>query len=122
MRTEEIMITHEMAHNLVRCVTGTFIANIPATGYTEMELCKLARKLSFMVDADVKWRSLDELVVKLLELTEVERGIHDDLDVTPDGTIDNTDSLIQCIESEALDLIEFVLMQAGFYPHWELAA
>ncbi|MCP1414362.1 hypothetical protein [Paenarthrobacter sp. A20] len=122
MRDKEIMFTHEMAENLVRCVTGTFTCEIPAAGYTEMELCTLARKLSFMVDADVRWRSLDELVVKLMELTEVEQGIHDDLELTPDGTVDNRHVLIQRIETQALELIEFVLMQAGFYPHWELAA
>lgn len=119
---KEVMITHEMAENIVRCVAGSFAAEMPAGGYTEMELCSLARKLSFMLDADVRFRALGDVVEKVLELCEVDRGTHDDLDVSRDGTIDNRDSLVQCIESECLDLVEFVLMQAGFRPHVEVAA
>lgn len=119
-----LMFDRSMAADVIRYVTGSFAVDGPAD-YTEDELQTLARKLSFMIDADVQWTALDHLVETVRELEELDRGTHTMHEVWRDGTVDNTLWLIDNIEGRIRESVEYVLMTSHFrarYADLHLAA
>jgi hypothetical protein len=120
-----LMLTKPMAHSVVRFVAGSFAADMPMGGYTETELQTLSRKLSFMIDADVQWTTLDHLVETLRELDELDRGGHHMLNVNRSGTVDNSIWLLDNIQQRITEAVGYVLMTAHFsasYNELKLAA
>lgn len=112
-----LMFDRSMAAQVVRYVTGTFAADGPAM-YTEDELQTLARKLSFMIDADVQWTALDHLVETIRELGEVDRGIHELLTVSPSGSVNNTLWLLDNIEGRITESVNYVLLTGHFHVRY----
>lgn len=112
-----LMFDRSMAAKVIRFVTGSFAAEGPAD-YTEDELQTLARKLSFMIDADVQWTALDQLVETIRELDQLDRGIHHMHEVWRDGTVDNTLWVLDNIEGRINESVEYVLMTARFHVRY----
>ena len=118
------MFDRSMAADVIRSVSGSFAAEGPAD-YTEDELQTLARKLSFMIDADVQWTALDHLVMTIRELEKLERGTHPTLNVSPSGSVNNSLWLLDNIQDRIKESVEYVLMTAHFrarYADLHLAA
>ncbi|MFJ4286444.1 hypothetical protein ACIPY0_12435 [Paenarthrobacter nicotinovorans] len=112
-----LMFDRSMAAQVIRFVTGSFAAEGPKD-YTEDELQTLARKLSFMVDADVPWTALDHLVATIRELDELDRGIHHMHECWRDGTVDNTLWLLDNIEGRISESVNYVLLAARFHARY----
>jgi len=108
-----LILSKTMAHDIVRYVSGSFAAEGPAD-YTEDELQTLARKLSYMVDADVQWTALDHLVMTIRELEKLERGTHPTLNISPSGSVNNSQWLLDNIQDRIKESVDYVLMTAHF--------
>lgn len=113
-----LMFDRAMAAQVVRFVAGTYVAEKPFGGYTEDELQSIARKLSFMIDADVEWTALDHLFETIWELEELDRGIHNMHEVNQSGTVDNTLWLMDNIEGRIRESVDYVLMTAHFHVRY----
>lgn len=113
--TKTTVFTRSMAADVVRFVTGSFAADLDVHGYSEAELCTLARKLGYLIDADVQWTALDQLVVSILELEALERGTHPMLEVSRSGSVDNTDWVRANIEDRIREDVQYVLTGAHFH-------
>ncbi len=81
----------DLAVHIVFAETKTFAADMSIHGPSEMELETLTRRLSYLVDKDLRWTDTDVLISYAKELRTVDAGTHDDLTVNTAGTVDNTD-------------------------------
>jgi len=83
----------DLAARLVFAEVKHFAAEMSANGPSEMELETLTRRLSYLVDKDLRWTDTDVLVSYAKELRTVDNGTHDELDVSPSGSVDNTEHI-----------------------------
>ena len=118
LQNTPLMFDRSMAAQVIRFVAGTYTAEKPMGGYTEDELQSIARKLSFMIDADVQWTALDHLMETIWELEELDRGTHNMHNVNQFGTVDNTLWVLDNIEGRIKESVEYVLMTAHFHVRY----
>jgi hypothetical protein len=83
----------DLAANIVHAEVKHFAAESSIHGPSEAELQTLTRRLSYLVDKDLKWCDVDQLVSYARELRTIENGTHPNLAVNAAGTVDNTDHL-----------------------------
>ena len=81
----------DLAVHIVFAEVKTFAADMSIHGPSEQELETLTRRLSYLVDKDLRWTDTDVLVSYAKELRQIDAGTHDDLDRNTAGTVDNTE-------------------------------
>ena len=81
----------DLAVHVVFAEVKHFAAEMSIHGPSEMELETLTRRLSYLVDKDLRWTDTDVLVSYAKELRTVEAGTHPSLNVNAAGTVDDTD-------------------------------
>ena len=81
----------DLAVRIVFAEINAFAADMSIHGPSEMELETLTRRLSYLVDKDLRWTDTDVLVSYAKELRTINAGTHEDLEVNTAGTVDNTD-------------------------------
>ena len=116
----EYLFTPDLAANIIHAETRRFHAESPVGGWTETELQDLTRKLSWILAKDINPTDLDTIVTYTAELSRIDAGTHEDLDVNASGTIDNRGELRDHVTRLLFEEITF--MVAGVRTRWELAA
>ena len=81
----------DLAVRIVYAELNTFARDMSLHGPSEAELETLTRRLSYLVDKDLRWTDTDVLVSYAKELRTVNNGTHPGLDANTAGTVDNTD-------------------------------
>lgn len=92
-RPVEYLFNKDLAANIVYAEVRHFAAEASIHGPSEEELQTLTRRLSWLVDRDLKWTDVDELVSRADELRLIDNGTHHMLATNNAGTVDNTDHL-----------------------------
>lgn len=87
----EYLFDKDLAAHIIHAEIKHFAAEMSIHGPSEDELQTLTRRLSWLVDRDLRWTDIDALVAYAAELRTIEAGTHDDLQVNAAGTVDNTD-------------------------------
>ena len=116
----EYLFTPDLAANIIHAETRRFHAESSIHGWTETELQDLARKLSWILAKDINPSDLDTIIMFTAELSRIDAGTHEDLDVNPSGTIDNRGELRDHITRALFEEIAFMVL--GVRTRWELAA
>lgn len=83
----------DLAVHIVYAEINTFAQDMSIHGPSEQELETLTRRLSYLVDKDLRWTDTDVLVAYAKELRQINAGTHEDLERNTAGTVDNTDHL-----------------------------
>ena len=81
----------DLAVHIVYAEINTFAQDMSIHGPSEQELETLTRRLSDLVDKDLRWTDTDVLVSYAKELRTVTAGTHPNLEVNGAGTVDNTE-------------------------------
>lgn len=118
----DLHFTKAHAAAVLRFEIVTFAEETPTDGYTEAEFQTFARRLSYMIDADVNWVTLEDAWQASQDLFSVANCTHEDINLNRSGTIDNRAELTERIEANLTGEIRYILERASFAPHWELAA
>ena len=79
----------DLAVHIVYAEINTFAQDMSIHGPSEAELETLTRRLSYLVDKDLRWSDTDVLVSYAKELRTIEAGTHPNLVVNGAGTVDN---------------------------------
>lgn len=116
----EYWFTKDLAANIVYAEVRNFVGEMSAHGPSEAELQTLTRRLSYLIDRDLHWCDIDTLVSYARELRTVENGTHDELDISRDGTTDNTDRVMAWVLTPYFGEIDMLL--TGIRTRLELAA
>ena len=116
----EYLFTPDLAANIIHAETRRFHAESPVGGWTDTELVDLARKLSWILAKDINPADLDVIIMYAAELSRIDAGTHEDLDVNPSGTIDNRGELRDHVTRLLFEEIAFMVL--GVRTRWELAA
>lgn len=119
-RSIEYLFNKDLAANIVFAEVQYFAAEANTNGPTEDEIQTLTRRLSWLVDRDLKWTDIDELVSRADELRLVDNGTHHMLDVNKTGTVDNTEHLRGALLLELFWEITEAL--GDLRPRFEVAA
>lgn len=114
--------TKAHAAAVLRFEIGTFAEETPLNGYTEAEYQTFARRLSYLIDADVHWVTLEDAWQAFQDLSAVANCTHEDINLNRSGTIDNRQELTERIEAKLSEDIRYILERSSFRAHWELAA
>jgi hypothetical protein len=80
----------DLAVHIVFAEINHFAAEMSINGPSEDELQTLTRRLSWLVDRDLRWTDVDTLVAYAKELRQVEDGTHENLHINAAGTVDDT--------------------------------
>lgn len=114
------LFTKDLASLIVFAELQQFAAECNIHGPSEDEIHTLTRRLSWLVDRDLKWTDTDLLVSYARELRTITAGTHPNLLVNAAGTVDNTGHLT---DSLLLNLFwEINLSLGDFRPRYEAAA
>ena len=81
----------DLAAHIVYAEIRTFAQDMSIHGPSEAELETLTRRLSYLVDKDLRWTDTDTLVSYAKELRTIAAGTHPELITNSAGTVDNTD-------------------------------
>lgn len=119
-RPIEYLFNKDLAANIVYAEVRHFAAEANQHGPSEAELQTLTRRLSWLVDRDLRWTDVDELVSRADELRLIDNGTHHMLTVNNAGTVDNTDHLRGALVLEFFWEITEVL--GDLRPRFEVAA
>lgn len=114
------LFTPDLAANIIHAEARKFTAEAPIHGWTETELTSLARKLSWILAKDINPADLDTIIMYTAELSAIDAGTHEDLDLNPSGTIDNRADLRDHTTKLLFEEIAYMVM--GVRTRWELAA
>ncbi|UOD80310.1 hypothetical protein [Paenarthrobacter ureafaciens] len=117
----DLHFTKAHAAAVLRYEIGTFAEETPANGYSEAEFCTFARKLSWLIDADVLWATLEDAWQAFQDLAAVANCTHEDIDLNRSGSVDNRAELTDRIETTLTEEITYILERARFAAHWEPA-
>lgn len=116
----EYLFNKDLAALIIYAEVRHFAAEANAHGPSEDELQTLTRRLSWLVDRDLRWTDVDMLVSYAREHRTIENGTHPNLLVNDAGTIDNTahltDSLLLSMHWEINQVL------GNLRPRWEVAA
>ena len=116
----QYLFNKDLAANIIHAEVKHFAAGANPNGVTEDELQTLTRRLSWLVDRDLKWTDVDTLVAYANELRTIENGTHPNLRVNAAGTLDNT---AHVRDSLLLSLYWEITMILGAMPNrWEWSA
>ena len=118
----DLHFTKAHAAAVLRFEIVTFAEETPINGYSETEFQTFARRLSYLIDADVNWVTLEDAWQASQDLFAVANCTHEDINLNRSGTIDNREELTERIEVNLTGEIRYILERASFAPHWELAA
>lgn len=83
----------DLAAHIMYAEIRAFAADMSLHGPSEMELETLTRRLSYLLDKDLRWTDTDTLVAYAVELRTITAGTHEDLQTNTAGTVDNTEHL-----------------------------
>jgi hypothetical protein len=112
--------TKDTASKLIFAEVKHFTEECSIHGPSEDELQTLTRRLSWLVDRDIRWTDVDLLVSYAKELRTIDAGTHPNLRVDAAGTVDNTGHLT---DSLMLNMFwEINLTLGDLRPRLELAA
>jgi hypothetical protein len=75
----EYLFTKELAAHVVFAEVKHFAATGSIHGPSEAEVQSLTRRLSYLVDKDLKWTEIDQLVSFARELLTITAGTHPNL-------------------------------------------
>jgi hypothetical protein len=114
------LFTPDLAANIIHAEARKFHAESPIHGWTDTELQDLARKLSWILAKDINPADLDTVIMYTAELSRIDAGTHEELDINPSGTIDNRGALRDQTSTALFEEISFMVL--GVRTRWELAA
>jgi hypothetical protein len=83
----------DLAVHIVFAEVKHFAGEMSIHGPSEHELRTLTRRLAWLTDTDLNWCDVDGLVTYARELRTIHAGTHPLLNVSRDGTVDNTGHL-----------------------------
>ena len=118
----DLHFTKAHAAAVLRYEIGTFAEETPLHGYTEAEYQTFARRLSYLIDADIHWITIEDAWQAFIDLFAVANCTHEDINLNRSGSIDNRAELAERIEDNLTDSLRYILERGHFAPHWELAA
>ena len=116
----EYLFTPDLAANIIHAETRRFHTESSIHGWTDTELQDLARKLSWILAKDINPSDLDTIIMFTAELSRIDAGTHEDLDLNGSGTIDNRGELRDNVTRALFEEIAFMVL--GVRTRWELAA
>ena len=116
----EYLFTPDLAANIIHAETRRFHTESSIHGWTDTELQDLARKLSWILAKDINPSDLDTIIMFTAELSRIDAGTHEDLDINASGTIDNRGELRDNVTRALFEEIAFMVL--GVRTRWELAA
>jgi len=108
--------TFPEASAVVRWYCADFQENMPAdmTGQQFMEgIEQLTRKLSYLLERQVRTYDVEGLVERFIEFVELESGDHEDLTPTANGVIDEGGHVRDRLHSQLRDDLYFTVTGAG---------
>ena len=114
------LFTPDLAANIIHAETRRFHTESSIHGWTDTELQDLARKLSWILAKEINTSALDTIIMFTAELSRIDAGTHEDLNINPSGTIDNRGELRDHITRAFFEEIAFMVL--GVRTRWELAA
>lgn len=116
----QYLFTKDTAALIIAAEVNHFAAGANPNGVSEDELQTLTRRLSWLVDRDLKWTDVDTLVAYANELRTIDNGTHPNLLTNAAGTIDNTSHLR---ESLLLSMFwEITMILGSMSSRWEWTA
>lgn len=92
--TSQYLFTADTAAHIVYAETRHYLTEEPMGGPSEAELQTLTRKLSWLVDKDLNWTDIDELVAQVRQITQVQNGTDHMVVMNESRTVDNRDHLL----------------------------
>ena len=109
----------DLATKIVYAEINAFTAAMSIHGPSEAELETLTRRLSWLVDKDLRWTDTDTLVAYAKELRTVDAGTHYSLIINSSGTVDNTEHVRGALIIEFI--WEIVQILGTVRTRWEQA-
>lgn len=110
----------DLAVHIIFAEVKHFAAEASIHGPSEDELQTLTRRLAWIVDRDLRWTDIDQLVSYAAELRAIAAATHPNLRVNDAGTVDNTDHVRGSLLITMFWEIGLVL--GTVKSRWELAA
>lgn len=116
----EYLFTKDLAANIVYAEVTHFVAEESLHGCTEDEVQTLTRVLSYKIDKDLNWVSVDELVDQVRHLRQIVAGTADEVRLNEARAIDNRAYLVGSYFPYLLDNIDAMI--SGVKARYEVAA
>jgi hypothetical protein len=93
-RTKQHLFTADTAAHIVYAEIRHYLTEEPIGGASETDLQTLTRKLSWLVDKDLNWTDIDELVAQIRQIAQVMNGTDHMVVMNESRTVDNRDYLL----------------------------
>jgi hypothetical protein len=88
------LFTADTAAHIIYAEIRHYLTEEPIGGPSEAELQTLTRRLSWLVDKDLNWTDIDELVYQIRQITQVQNGTSHMVVMNESRTVDNRDHLL----------------------------
>jgi hypothetical protein len=119
-RSKEYLFTAELAANIIYAEVQHFTQEMSIHGPSEDEVQTLTRRLSYLVDKDLRWADVDELIDQVVHLNKIAAGADDEVRLNESRTVDNRAYLMGRYFPYLLANIE--AMTGQIRPRYEMAA
>lgn len=116
----EYLFTKDLAAHIVYAEAKHFDTECSIHGPSEEEVRTLTRRLSYLLDRDLHWADLDEILDQVREIRHIGAGNHEGVRLNDSRTIDNRAYLIDPRMAYLRSNIE--AMVSGVRPRYEVAA
>jgi len=119
-KPHQYLFNKDLAAQVIHAEVQHFAAGANPNGVSEDELQTLTRRISWLVDRDLKWTDVDTLVAYANEFRTIENGTHPNLLTNAAGTVDNTAHLR---DSLLLSMFwEITMILGSMAARWEWSA